>query len=193
MALKIDIKGNISDMRAKLSQAGASVRKFGRVVRVVAWRAEKRFQKLGKTINQSLKNSFGGIGAKAIGAVGGFFAIRQVTSMAKALVDEMDKIGKASDRLGITAEAYQEMAFAAQLAGVSMERFTLAMSALGPFMLNAAKAGTKQARVLDVLKLGYKDLAALNPEGQFKAITKFLAWLGITTKRLERSVNLVGL
>lgn len=192
MALKIDIKGQVSDLRAKIGQAASSVRRFGRLMRVVSWRAEKRWQKLGKTINKSLKESFGGIGAKAFGAVGGFLAIRQITSMARNLVDEMDRIGKASDRLGITAEAYQEMAFAAKLAGVSMERFTLAMSALGPFMLNAAKAGTRQAKVLEVLNLKYKDLAKLDPEAQFKAITKAIDGISNATERVGVSRLIFG-
>jgi len=103
MALKIDIKGNVSDLRAKLGQANGALSGFA----------------------SKVKAKFVAVGAAIIAA----FAFNKIKNSITGLIDEMDKIGKASDRIGITTKAYQEMSFAAELAGVTMERFTLAMSA----------------------------------------------------------------
>ena len=162
MALRIDIKGHISDLKAKLGQARASVSKFGSMVgsKLVA-----------------LASSFGA-------TLLGMFAFRSLITHARGLINHLDKIGKASAALGVSTKVYQEMAFAAQLAGSSMEKFKLAMSAMGPFMLNAAAGGRTQAAVLERLNLNYKELSQLKPEEQFRAITAELDKVANATERV---------
>jgi hypothetical protein len=170
MALRIDIKGHISDLRAKLSQAGNALNKF----------------------SQSVKSKMAAVGTQVLASLAGAFALHSIKTQITSLIDEMDKIGKASDRLGVSTKAYQEMAFAAKLAGVTMERFTLAMSALGPFMLNAANGASRQAKALKVLNVDYAELSKMAPEKQFNTITKAIDELANATERVGISRLIFG-
>lgn len=166
MALKIDIKGQVSDLKAKVGQARASLKSFA----------------------ASAKANFLKVGA----AIAGAFAITRIVSMARSLVDEMDQIGKASKGIGVTAETFQEMAFAAKLAGVPMEKLKLSMGALAAFMLQAANKGRIQTAVLKRLGLEYKALSQMKPEDQFKAITKSLDGVANATERVGLARSLFG-
>lgn len=166
MALRIEIKGYISDLQAKLAQAKSSLRGFA----------------------NSASVQIGRIGAGFLAA----FGVQALFRYLKDIGDQMDQVGKASARLGISTKAYQEMAFAAKLAGVSMDRFTLAMSALGPFMLNAANSSSRQAKALRLLNLEYSDLAKMSPEKQFNTITRAVDQLSNATERVGVSRLIFG-
>lgn len=60
----------------------------------------------------------------AAAGVGGFLLLE------KAAVGAADQIGKTSARIGLTAEAFQEFQFAAERAGVDLEQFNQALTAL---------------------------------------------------------------
>lgn len=164
MALRIDIKGHITDLQAKLSEAKGRLSRFA----------------------SSVKSRLMGIG----GALAGAFAITRIISGLNRLKDEMDEIGKSAKAIGVSAETFQEMKFAAKLAGVEMSKLKMSMGALGAFMLQAANGGKIQSAVLKRLSLDYDALSKMKPEEQFKLITKALDGVSNATERvgLARSV-----
>jgi hypothetical protein len=153
-------------LKAKLGRANAAVKNFG----------------------TSVMGQFRNIALSFAGA----FAVTNIIGKLRGLVDEMDKIGKAADKLGVSTKIYQEMALAAELSGVTMERFKLAMSAMGPFMLNAATGTAKYTAVLERLNLRYDDLAKLKPEQQFKRITGELDKVANATERVGLARAIFG-
>lgn len=81
-------------------------------------KTDKQAESLGKKFASGVKTAAkwaAGIVAAAV-AVG-----TAMVAAAKGTASEMDAIDKGSARMGITAERYQELAYAAELCGVSME------------------------------------------------------------------------
>ena len=166
MALRIDIKGHINDLRAKLARAKSGIRNFA----------------------SSVTARLGGVAAAFAGA----FAVHRIISGIRSLINEMDEIGKKSKALGVGVETFQEMSFAAKIAGVSMQQLSKGMGAMASFMLMAANNGKTQLAILDKLGLKYDDLAKMKPEEAFRRITKAIDEVGSAQERVGISKQIFG-
>lgn len=58
-----------------------------------------------------------------LGAVAGHYAVNAFFTAAQNIGWALDKIGKSSQSLGISAESFQELSFAAQKSGIQVENF----------------------------------------------------------------------
>jgi len=85
---------------------------------------------------QGLKNQAIGL-AKIIG-FGGAGVAGAVFGLAKSASEAGDKIAKTSAKLGIGSDAYQELGFAAKMAGIEQERFDGQLSKLSRSIADAA-------------------------------------------------------
>jgi hypothetical protein len=97
-----------------------------------------------------------GLAAGAIGA-GIYAAIRQYT-------DAGDEAVKAAQQAGIATEAWQEMAYAADLSGLNAEQLQGAYNKLQRSMVGAANGSKNQAAAFKAL-----GIELINNEGQLKA------------------------
>jgi hypothetical protein len=166
MALRIDIKGHISDLRAKLARAKSGIRNFA----------------------SSVKSKLAGVA----GAFAAAFAFHRIVAGIRSLLNEMDEIGKKSKALGVGVETFQEMAFAAKIAGVSMQALSKGMGAMSSFMLMAANSGKTQLAILNKLGLEYEDLARMKPEEAFRRITKAIDGVASAQERVGISKQIFG-
>ena len=90
-------------------------------------------------------------GAAAVGLAAGLFAIAKSTAAAG------DDAAKQSQRIGITAEAYQELAFAAELTGTSIGSVQLGMKGLAR-LVGDFELGTKSAAdTVAILGVRFRD------------------------------------
>jgi hypothetical protein len=166
MALRIDIKGHISDFKSKLARARGALRNFA----------------------SGITSTFASIGSTILAA----FAFSRLIAGFKSLLSELDKIGKASKSMGLEPEKFQEMAFAAKLAGVEMKQLEKAMGAMASFMFLAASGGKAQERILKALGLTYDSLAKMKPDKQFQQITKAIDGMASATDRMGISKQVFG-
>ena len=102
--------------------------------------AEKSISKTtdkAETLGSKLSNGIKTAAKWAAGVVAGATAVgTAMVAAAKSTAQEMDVIDKASIRMGIAAESYQELAYAANLSGVEMSTMEKAAKKLEGTDLN---------------------------------------------------------
>ena len=106
--------------------------------------AQNSISKTGKDaegLSSKLASGVKTAGKWAAGIVAGATAVgAAMVSAAKDTAADLDVIDKASTRMGITAESYQELAYAAELSGVSMGTMEKAAKKLEGMDLNLDEA-----------------------------------------------------
>jgi hypothetical protein len=158
---------------AAVDRSTAGVRRYGRELQIASRRisAGLGLPRLGQAfagLGKGLKNvgSQAGVLASRLGmigvAVGGaatgiYAAVRQYT-------DAGDEAVKAAQKAGITASAWQEMAYAADLSGLSNEKLQAGYIKLQKSMVDAAGGGKAGSAAFKALGIDLK-----NAEGKLKA------------------------
>lgn len=148
--------------------------------------ASEKSQGVGSKITGALKTA-GKIGGVAIAAVG-----TAVTATSTALINGVsnvaaygDNIDKMSQKMGLTAEAYQEWDAVMQHSGTSMESMKASMKTLA----NAAETGNK---AFEKIGLTQKDLANMSQQDLFEATIAGLQNVEDTTQRTYLAGQLLG-
>jgi hypothetical protein len=91
--------------------------------------AERELQKISQStasLDSTFKNLAGSL-KKAAGAIGIGFAAAEFVSDIKHVIDSMDEAVKASQKLGLSVESFQEWQFALKLSGVESGSFATAV------------------------------------------------------------------
>lgn len=158
-----------------------------------------------KKIGGSIKNTMGRIGgaAKAGGimAVKAFAAIGaaavavvgSILALGRAFASYGDKFGKMATRTGIGAEALQELGFAAELSGTSIDSLAQALFRARRRIGNMALGGGGPAkRALETLGLDAKKLSKMSPESQFKTLVTSLRAVGNEAERNQLAFEIFG-
>lgn len=148
--LKIKIKGDASPLNRALSSSKRSLSSFAR-------------------ISSSI---FAGIGA-GIGIA--IAALSKIKTTIDPIASRLDDIGKASKRIGITTNEFQELAFAARRTGVSTETVEKSFKRMQKVIFDAKKGLSTSRDALNALGLSYQDLENKSPLEQFEMIARRLA------------------
>jgi len=129
-----------------------------------------------------------GIALSAMGvAVAASFGL-----MFKSFANDADSLNKMSQKTGIAVESLQELRYAANLAGSSLDSVIVATKFLSR-AITEAKDGTQQ--YVDSFKnLGIRleDIKNLNPEEQFYKIAGAIADIKNPTERTARAIEFFG-
>lgn len=143
--------------------------------------ANKSLSGIQRTVHAATK-VMGGLAA-AMGAIGG------VRGLARS-IDEIDKIGKLSTRLGATTEALSELRHAAELSGLAFTTVTMAMQRSTRRIAEAA-AGTGEAKkALEELGLSAQRLNNMRPEQQLEVLADALAGVGNDADKVRIAMKL---
>lgn len=126
----------------------------------------------------------------ATAAVTAFVAAGAV--MVKQSIDQIDKIDKQRQAAAVTAEAYQEMAFAAGQASVDADQMTkaLARQLLAVDELKDG-VGTGGEALMD-LGIAYSDLQGMAPEKIFGVIADQMALIPDESERVRIAMDVFG-
>jgi len=136
-------------------QIGADNRQFAKKMKEVKGLASSA----GSSISSTL-----GVGLGVAGIVTG----------AKALVDELDNIGKTADRIGVTTDAMQKLKFASDITGNSISTIQTAFKRMSSVVEDAGD-GLKSAQLpLEKLGLSFEKLKELQTDKQFELIVEAL-------------------
>ena len=144
----------------------------------------------GKSAGGKFSSAMGGVlktGAAAIAGIG-TAAIGAGTALAGAangVADYGDHIDKMSQKMGLTAEAYQEWDAVMQHSGTSMDTMKASMKTLA----NAAETGNDAFKELGITE---KDLQTMNQQDLFEATIAGLQQVDDTTKRTYLAGQLLG-
>lgn len=147
-------------------------------------------QKDAEGFGSKLKSGLGTAGKVAGGAIAAVGTAS--VALGKAFVDGMgdvasygDSIDKMSQKIGISAEAYQEWDFIAQHSGTSMESLKASFKTLS----TAAQNGTEE---FEALGISLEDAASMSTEDLFSSVISGLQNMEEGTERTALASKLLG-
>ena len=125
----------------------------------------KSMNKTEKTFQKSMSNM-----TKAAVGFATIFVSGQLISKITATNAALDKIGKTSSKLGITAEALQGLHLAAEEAGISTETLDMAIQRMTRRVAEAAMGTGEAVGALNELNITAAELAKLTPDEMLKRV-----------------------
>lgn len=156
-------------------------------------------------IGSSIKNTMGRIGGaakaggmmavKAFAAIGtaAVAAVGSILALGRAFATYGDKFGKMATRTGIGAEALQELGYAAEISGTSIDSLAQALFRARRRIGNMALGGGGPAkRALETLGLDAKKLSRMAPEAQFKVLITALKGVANEAERNQLAFEIFG-
>lgn len=127
-----------------------------------------KFSADGSEFTRGLNKMKGEVKSFAMSAgkiMAGIIAAGAVVAL-KRMVDQLDRVGKLSARLGKSAESLQRVAFAANLAGTDMENVANALTKVEQNAGQAMNGLTTYSDAFERLNIDYVTFAQLSPEDQ---------------------------
>jgi tetrahydromethanopterin S-methyltransferase subunit B len=147
--------------------------------------ADRETKRAARKIEQNISRAFKTIGAVAITAVGG------MTTLVKSTIDTADNLEKLTRRLGISAEGFSKLAFAAEGANVPVKSLEVGLQRMTRRLNEVASTGKgTAAKALEALGVEAKELAALAPEDQFLEIARAMEGIPQQGERVRLAFSL---
>ena len=146
-------------------------------------------QKETKSVKDALSDAgktFAGIGA-GIGVAGG--ALFAFASNSAQSADEIDKM---SQKLGLSAQAYQEWDYVMQLAGTDINSMTAGMKTLVNKFEDAKSGGEDSVKMFEQLGLSMDDISDMSQEDLFATVISSLQGMEDNTERAALANDLLG-
>ena len=133
--LAVDLTANVAGFESDLGRANRMAEKFGR----------------------QLEKDLGKVGA----AIGANFAVAftAISAGAKKAINDLDRIGDVSARIGVGVKALQELGYAAAQSGTSAETLEKGLSKLSRTMAESAAGGEAQQALFKALGVSATDAA----------------------------------
>lgn len=145
-----------------------------------------RFKKLdhqAKQLGGALKSN---VALAAAGAAAG------LAFMSKKAIDNADRIGKLSKKIGASTEFLSQMQFVAEQSGISFESLQGSMSKMQKTIGEAGQGMGTATKGFEALNLSVGDLKQLSPEDQFDTIQKALSGVEDRTERAAIATQIFG-
>lgn len=125
----------------------------------------------------------------AAGAAGFLTATAGATwAWTQAAATAGDEAGKSARMIGVTAEAYQELSYAANQNGVATNDMRTAILKLGKAATSAASGNAELGKAFASLGINAQEFAALAPDQQFERLADALA--GVEDQGLRTSLSM---
>ncbi|PCJ18268.1 MAG: hypothetical protein COA96_16745 [SAR86 cluster bacterium] len=200
VTLSAKLKGTLAKGLGALGKAMRGFRNESKGANKTGEKTTKQVDKLTKkvaTLEKRLKrttSAFGRMGKAmkgtnrlvktAVGAFAGFLVLRKINSLFNGTVVEMDKIAKASRRLGLSTEFMSRLAFAAKEAGVEFSQSSIAMQRLTRRVAEVANFG--RGELLPGLKLlGISPADLKDANGELKDAEQLLFLIADRLQKLD--------
>jgi hypothetical protein len=119
-------------------------------------------------------------------------AARSLVSMGQATADNIDNTSKLSARLGLTYGELSGLAYAGDLAGVSMDTIGKAATKADIAFVRASQGSALAQAAFDGIGLSVDDLQNKSPAERFAAITDAIASLPTEAEKSAAAVKLFG-
>lgn len=149
--------------------------------------ASKHLDKFGKDVSSSLGKTAVAVSAAFTSTLGGLGVLIQHS------INQMDDLGKMSQKIGVPVEKLSGLSVAAKLADVEIETLAKGMGRLSKEMVAAAAGGTSDAAAaFHYLGLSMKDLSASSPEQVFEKIADKLSQMENGTTKTALAIAVFG-
>ena len=154
---------------------------------------EKSGKTFGESMAKGLKVTAGVIaGAMAAVTAGAVAATKTFVDTAKQTAAYGDEVDKTSQKLGLSAKAYQEWDYVMKIAGTEMSSMTTGLKTLTN-KLDDAKNGSESAQAMfSALGISMEDISTMSREDLFKATIKGFQGMADSTERAALANDLFG-
>lgn len=141
------------------------------------------------TVGREAKSGFADVFKRHFGSFlsGAGFAL--FSERLLAMADQMDDLRK---RTGIGVEALQELQFAADESGASLQDFIMATRMLTLALAGAERGGKAQLAAFDALGLSFDQMRQSSPEERLKLISDAMKDGALSTKQFDAARVLLG-
>lgn len=139
-------------------------------------------------------NEFGkGMKDSFTNALAGGAVLAALTASVKTVLGMFDQIADGSKKLGVSAEAFQELDYVAKQTGTSMEELTTTFAKMQKSIGEAEGGGAKKfTAALDAIGVSLDDLRKKSPDEQFKELVAQLGKLNDPAQRAAAGAALFG-
>ena len=182
----------LRDMRMAADKANTELNEMEKSMTGAGNSAEKsdsKFSKVGKTLA-----NIGKAAAIATGAVvaGSIAAGKKLVDMATDTAAVGDNIDKMSQKIGISAKAYQEWGYVFERNGTDINKLQAGMKTLSSVVTDAASGSKSAAEKLDAVGLSAKELANMSQDDQLNAVVNALQGMESGAGRTAAASDLLG-
>ena len=180
---------NVGD---EFSKAEKKADKFGDEVKETGEQAESsgaKFKKVGevlKTVGVAMAAATAAIGTAAVAAG------KKLWDMASETAKAGDEIDKTSQKLGMSAEAYQEWDYVLGQAGVDITSMTTGLKTMTNQIDDAKNGSVKAQERFAKLGISLNDLNTMSREDIFSAVVSGMQGMADTTERAALANDLFG-
>ena len=120
------------------------------------------------------------------------FAVDSLANLIPNTLAALDRVDKLSQKIGISAKAFQEWDYTLAQSGISIEGLQMGMKTLND-LLTSAKNGTKTARdSFEKLGLSWQALSKMNTDDRLNAIIAALQKVKDPVERSSLAVDMLG-
>jgi hypothetical protein len=154
----------------------------------------KRIASFAKNANKDLGAASAGFDklAKGVAAFATLAAIQQLGTMVRDAANKLGDLKDASEAIGITTDAMQELSYAAQLSGVSADLLQTSLAKLSKNLGDAAMGGSAAKKALDTLGLSGASLAAMPLDKALGAVADKMSMIENPAQRAALATELFG-
>jgi hypothetical protein len=125
--------------------------------------------------------------ATAGGVIAGAFSVNAIGGAMEAIIEKTSRIADGAERIGVSAEAFQQLSFAAQQSGGSMSAIETSMRVMADKLTDG-----KLPKALTDMGLSVQALSAMAPDQAFLAIAQAVANIENPILQSSTAVDIFG-
>ena len=153
-----------------------------------------RVSSFAKNANKDLSMTSAGFSklAKGVAAFATIAGIQRLGTMVRDAANRLGDLKDASDAIGITTDAMQELTYAAQLSGVSADLLQTSLAKLSKNLGDASMGGSAAKNALDALGLSGSSLAAMPLDKALGVVADKMSMIENPAERAALATELFG-
>lgn len=176
------LEQQMSTCRTEIASATQEIEKNGESTE----KASTKWADLAKAVGEKALEAFKTVASAVKDAATAF------VEMATDVSNTGDNIDKMSQKIGISAEAYQEWAHICESSGTSVDIFQGAMKTLSQVITEAGEGTQGAVDKLEALGLSYDDLKSKSPDEQLQAVVSALQNMDQGAERTAAATGVLG-
>lgn len=151
--------------------------------------AAEKFGKAWEGVKAGLEAAVAAVAAMGAAVVA---AGKEIVDLANQTAEAGDHIDKMSQKIGISAEAYQEWAYVCERSGASVDNLQAGMKTLAGVIGDAGNGSDTAAKKLEAVGLSIEDLDGKSQEQQLQLVIDALQKMGSWSERTAAATDLLG-
>ena len=182
----------LADAENGFDQAGDEAGEFGKELDKAGDQSEDaggKFSRLGEvaaTVGKAMAAAVAAIGTAAVAAG------KQLWDMANTVAETGDEIDKMSQKIGISAESYQEWGYVFERCGTDVNNLQSGMKTLSGVITDAATGSDTAAKKLAAVGLSIEELNGKSQDEQLSIVIAALQGMESGAERTSAATDLLG-